>query len=112
MNKIALFIKDFQKAAEISEKLSSLDLEINFFESYSENMDDYDLAVIDLNEIDFGNAKFLSELRFNSKFFIIGYVSKIVKKSHDKFKSLGCDIILSNASISKNIESLAKRVIE
>ena len=112
MNKVAIFVKDFQKATNISEKLANLDLEISFYESYSENIDDYNLAVVDLNEADFGNTKFLSDLKSNSNLFIIGYISQIIKKSHDAFKSSGCDIILSNASIIKNIESLAKRAIK
>ena len=112
MNKVAIFVKDFQKATNISEKLSNLDLEISFFESFSKNMSDYNIAVVDLNEKDFGNTKFLSDLKSNSNLFIIGYISQIIKKSHDAFKSSGCDIILSNASIIKNIESLAKRAIK
>ncbi len=112
MNKVAIFIKDFQTATSISEKLVNLDLEINFFESYSENISDYSLAVVDLNETDFGNTKFLSEIKLNSNVFIIGYMSRIIKKSHDAFKSSGCDIILSDTSIVKNIESLAKRTLK
>jgi len=112
MNKIAIFIKDFQKAAEISEKLVNLDLEIKFFESHNKDIVDYNLAVVDLNEADFGNTKFVGELRLNTKIFIIGYMSKIIKKSHDTFKSSGCDIILSNRSIVKNIESLAIRALK
>ena len=112
MNKVAIFVKDFQKATNISEKLSNLDLEISFFESFSKNMSDYNIAVVDLNEKDFGNTKFLSDLKSNSNLFIIGYISRIIKESHDVFKSSGCDIILSNASIIKNIESLAKRAIK
>ena len=112
MNKIAIFIKDFQKAAEISEKLVNLDLEIKFFESHNKDIVDYNLAVVDLNEADFGNTKFVGELRLNTKIFIIGYMSKIIKKSHDTFKSSGCDIILSNRSIVKNIESLVARALK
>ena len=108
MNKVVIFVKDFQKSTNISEKLANLDLEISF----SDNIDDYNLAVVDLNEADFGNTKFLSDLKSNSNLFIIGYISQIIKKSHDAFKSSGCDIILSNASIIKNIESLAKRAIK
>ena len=112
MNKVIIFVKDFQKSTNISEKLANLDLEISFYEGFSENIDDYNLAVVDLNEADFGNTKFLSDLKSNSNLFIIGYISQIIKKSHDAFKSSGCDIILSNASIIKNIESLAKRAIK
>ncbi len=112
MNKVVIFVKDFQKATNISEKLANLDLDISFFERYNENIDDYNLAVVDLNEADFGNSKFLSDLKSNSNLFIIGYISQIIKKSHDVFKSSGCDIILTNASITKNIENLAKRAIK
>ena len=111
MNKIAIFVQDFQKATTISKKLVSLDLGVSFFESYCKEIDDYSIAVVDLNVPDFGNTRFIAELRLNSKIFIIGYVSKIIKKSHDELKSSGCNIILSNTSIVKNIESLVKKAL-
>ena len=37
MNKVAIFVKDFQKSTIISEKLANLDLEISFFESFSKS---------------------------------------------------------------------------
>lgn len=108
MKKIALFIKDFQTATKVSEKLGDLNLEIQFFETDLDGAIDCSLAIIDLNESDFANEEFISKLRKDSNVFIIGFVSKVVKKSHDAFKSSGCDIILSSASILKNIERLVK----
>ena len=111
MNKIAIFVQDLQKATAISKKLVNLDLGVSFFESYCKEIDDYSIAVVDLNVPDFGNTRFIAELRLNSKIFIIGYVSKIIKKSNDELKSSGCNIILSNTSIVKNIESLVKKAL-
>ena len=108
MKKIALFIKDFQTATKVSEKLGDLNLEIQFFETDFDGTIDFSLAIIDLNEPDFANNEFIAKLKKDLNIFIIGFVSKVVKKSHDVFKSSGCDIILSNASIIKNIERLVK----
>jgi len=112
MKKIALFIKDFRRSAKISEKLANLNNEIRFFETTLDDATDFSLAIIDLNESNFANSEFISRLKMNSNIYIIGYVSKVVKESHDIFKSSGCDIILSNASISKNIERLASEALK
>jgi len=112
MKKIALFIKDFRRATKISEKLVDLNNEIRFFETTLDDATDCSLAIIDLNESDFANSEFISRLKMNSNIYVIGYVSKVVKKSHDTFKLSGCDIILSNASILKNIERLTREALK
>tara|TARA_B100000575_G_scaffold162491_1_gene129847 strand:+ start:68 stop:406 length:339 start_codon:yes stop_codon:yes gene_type:complete len=108
MKKIALFIKDFKTATKVSEKLGDLNLEIQFCETDFNGAIDFSLAIIDLNESDFANNEFITKLKKDANVFIIGFVSKVVKKSHDAFKFSGCNIILSNASIIKNIERLVK----
>jgi len=112
MMRIALFIKDFRIATKISEKLVDLNNEIRFFETTLDDATDFSLAIIDLNESDFANSEFISRLKMNSNIYVIGYVSKVVKKSHDTFKLSGCDIILSNASILKNIERLTREALK
>ena len=112
MKKIALFIKDFRRATKISEKLVDLNNEIRFFETTLDDATDCSLAIIDLNESDFANSEFISRLKMNSNIYVIGYVSKVVKKSHDTFKLSGCDIILSNPSILKNIERLTREALK
>ncbi len=111
MKKIVLFIKNFQKAAKVSEKLAALNAEIQFLGPNFDDVSDCSLAIIDLNESDFSNSDFLRKLNTNSNIFIVGYVSKVVKKSHDKFKYEGCNMILSNASILKNIERIAREAL-
>ena len=108
MKKIALFIKDFKTATKVSEKLGDLNLEIQFCETDFNGAIDFSLAIIDLNESDFANNDFITKLKKDENVFIIGFVSKVVKKTHDAFKLSGCNIILSNASIIKNIERLVK----
>ena len=108
MKKIALFIKDFKTATKVSEKLGDLNLEIQFCETDFNGAIDFSLAIIDLNESDFANNEFITKLKKDKNVFIIGFVSKVVKKTHDAFKLSGCNIILSNASILKNIERLVK----
>lgn len=108
MKKIALFIKDFKTATKVSEKLGDLNLEIQFCETDFNGAIDFSLAIIDLNESDFANNEFITKLKKDANVFIIGFVSKVVKKTHDAFKLSGCNIILSNASIIKNIERLVR----
>lgn len=108
MKKIALFIKDFKTATKVSEKLGDLNLEIQFCETDFNGAIVFSLAIIDLNESDFANNEFITKLKKDANVFIIGFVSKVVKKTHDAFKLSGCNIILSNASIIKNIERLVK----
>ena len=108
MKKIALFIKDFKTATKVSEKLGDLNLEIQFCDTDFNGAIDFSLAIIDLNESDFANNDFITKLKKDANVFIIGFVSKVVKKTHDAFKLSGCNIILSNASIIKNIERLVK----
>ena len=48
MANIVLFIRDFQKSAEISERLSSIDLKVCFGESIYDIPNKSSLAIIDL----------------------------------------------------------------
>ena len=99
MNKIAIFVQDFQKATAISKKLVSLDLGVSFFESYCKEIDDYSIAVVDLNVPDFGNTRFIAELRLNSNKYLqidkdlipTGKIKRVKNSIYDflKFQNLG-----------------------
>ena len=43
---------------------------------------------------------------------LLGYMEKVQKESRDKLKAAGCDMILSKASVVKNIQSLVKELLK
>ena len=111
MNTVALYIKDFQKGTEISDRLIAMDLNIEFIEQHNQFSNNYVLAIVDLNDEVFGQNDFIKELRSNAQSFIIGYIEKVIKDVHDVYKSSGCDLILSNASLLKNIDTLVSEIL-
>jgi len=111
MNTVALYIKDFQKGTEISDRLIAMDLNVEFIEEHNQFSNNYVLAIVDLNDEVFGQNDFIKELRSNAKSFIIGYMGKVIKDVHDAYKSSGCDLILSNASLLKNIDTLVSEIL-
>jgi len=111
MNTVALYIKDFQKGTEISDRLIAMDLNVEFIEQHNQFSNNYVLAIVDLNDEVFGQNDFIKELRSNAQSFIIGYIGKVIKDVHDVYKSSGCDLILSNASLLKNIDTLVSEIL-
>ena len=111
MNTVALYIKDFQKGTEISDRLIAMDLNVEFIEHHNQFSNNYVLAIVDLNDEVFGQNDFIKELRSNAQSFIIGYIEKVIKDVHDVYKSSGCDLILSNASLLKNIDTLVSEIL-
>ena len=106
MKNIALFIKDFQKGTELSNHLVDMDIEITFSESIYDLPDHCEIGIIDLDEEKFSNQEFIAEVKNQSSITLIGYMHKITKGLLDDYKSIGCDIILPKASITKNIKKI------
>jgi hypothetical protein len=106
MKNIALFIKDFQKGTELSNHLVEMDIEITFAESIYDLPDHCKIGIIDLDEEKFSNQEFIAEVKNQSSIILIGYMHKITKGLLDDYKSIGCDIILPKASITKNIKKI------
>ena len=106
MKNIALFIKDFQKGAELSNRLVAMDIEITFSESIYDLPDHCEIGIIDLDEEKFSNQEFVAEVKKQSGITLIGYMDKVTKRILDDYKSIGCDMILPKASISKNIKKI------
>jgi len=111
MDSIALFVKDFQKGTELSEKLSSIDLNVNFAESIYDLTNKCKIGIIDLDDEKFNNIDFISDLKNKAKLILIGYKNKIDKTSHDSMKTSGCEILIPTASIVINIQSLVKTLL-
>lgn len=106
----ALFISDFQKGTQISEKLIAIDFQVKFVEKIDDISDKYAFIIIDLDDKNFGNKNFVKDVKSKSNIFIIGYMNSLKKHSVDSFKKNGCDLILSGSSLLKNIESLTHEI--
>ena len=106
MKNIALFIKDFQKGTELSNHLVDMDIEITFSESIYDLPDHCEIGIIDLDEEKFSNQEFVAEVKNQSGITLIGYMDKVTKRFLDDYKSIGCDMILTKASIAKNINKI------
>ncbi len=103
---VGLFIKDFEFGTKISEKLSELDLSIEFCETSSELKDNVQLLIVDLDEKDFGDEHFVRQLAGENKITqIIGFMEQVQKDKHSVFKKAGCSMILPKSSFIKNIET-------
>ena len=61
MNTVALYIKDFQKGTEISDRLIAMDLNVEFIEEHNQFSNNYVLAIVDLNDEVFGQNDFIKE---------------------------------------------------
>jgi len=112
MNNIVLFVRDFQKGAELTEKLNSINLNVSFGESIYDLPDKCSLAVLDFDDKKFNNLDFILELKTKAKIKLICYKSVLKKESHDELKNAGCDLIVTNASIIMNIENLVKNLLK
>ena len=112
MNNIVLFVRDFQKGAELTEKLNSINLNVSFGESIYDLPDKCSLAVLDFDDKKFNNLDFILELKKKAKIKLICYKSVLKKESHDELKNAGCDLIVTNASIVMNIKNLVKNLLK
>ena len=108
MNKILLFLKDF----ELGTKISSSCVDLGYTVDFSDENTDPDtfnnnilLAIVDLDEKVFSSVGLVSELkRRNLK--VVGIMNKIKNQDRSKLQSAGCDIIFPKSSIVKNIPKL------
>tara|TARA_A100001011_G_scaffold326299_1_gene349739 strand:+ start:275 stop:631 length:357 start_codon:yes stop_codon:yes gene_type:complete len=108
MNKILLFVKDF----ELGTKISSACIDLGYSVDFSDEETDPDsikndilVAVVDLDENVFASVGLVSELkRKNLK--VIGIMNKIKNRERLKLQSAGCEIIFPKSSIVKSIPKL------
>ena len=103
---IGLFIKDFEFGIKISEKLSEFELSLDFCDTPSDIMDETQLLIVDLDDINNGDAHFIQQLsEKNNNTQIIGFMKQVLKDQHTIFKKAGCNMILPKSSLIKNIET-------
>ena len=110
MKDIALFVKDFEKGTELSNQLTDIDMHVTFAESIYDLPDQCQIGIIDLDDEKFGNVQFISELNRHSGMMLLGYMEKITKDVQDKLKAAGCNMILTTASVVKNIPSVIHEI--
>ena len=108
MNKILLFLKDF----ELGTKISSSCVDLGYSIEFSDENTDPDtfgnnilLAFIDLDEKVFSSVGLVSELK-RRKLKVVGIMNKIKNQDRSKLQSAGCDIIFPRSSIVKNVPKL------
>ena len=103
---IGLFIKDFEFGIKISEKLNEFELSFDFCDTPSDIMDETQLLIVDLDDINNGNERFIRQLSGKNKNTrIIGFMKQVLKDQHTIFKKAGCNMILPKSSLIKNIET-------
>ena len=112
MKNIALFVKDFQKGTELSNRLANLKLNITFAESIYDLPDHCEIGIIDLDNDKYGNIEFIEELKNQSGLTLIGYMDKVKKGLQDDYRSAGCNMIIPKASIAKNIKSIINEIMK
>jgi len=110
MNNIALFVKDFQKGTELSDRLTAIDMDVTFAESVYDIPDLCRVGIVDLDDKKFGHVQFVSELKSQTGLTLLGYMKKVHKETRDKLKAAGCDIVISKASVVTNAQSLVKEL--
>lgn len=109
MEPVALFVRDFRLGTGLSNHLVSMECGLVFHERAKEMSPGAGLAVVDLDEEDFGTVRFINEIKaVNREIRIVGYMKQMQKERHDKLKAAGCRVILTRSSIVRNIQSLIK----
>jgi len=108
MNRILLFVKDF----ELATKISSVCVDEGYSVDFSDEDTDPDsfkndiLAVfVDLDEKVFSSVGLVSELK-RKHFTVVGIMKKINNRERSKLQAAGCEIIFPKSSIVKNIAKL------
>tara|TARA_B100000427_G_scaffold320831_1_gene320623 strand:+ start:674 stop:1030 length:357 start_codon:yes stop_codon:yes gene_type:complete len=108
MNKILLFVKDF----ELGTKISSACIDSGYSIEFSDENTDPNLfknntllVFVDLDEKVFSSVGLVSELK-RRDLKVVGIMKKIKNQERSKLQSAGCDIIFPKASIIKNIPKL------
>ena len=112
MNNIALFVKDFQKGTELSDRRTTAEMNVTFAESIYDIPNQCKVGIIDLDDEKFGNVQFVSELKSKKQLTLLGYIGSFQKETRDKLKTAGCDMVIPKASIVKNVQSLVQELVK
>ena len=114
MIEVMLFVKDFELGSKLSSACVDLDRQIEFTDENSDPdtfSDQAKMVIIDLDEKVFSSVGLVSELK-RKGLKVIGCMESIKKQETSKFRSAGCDIIVTRASLIKNIPNLISELID
>ena len=114
MIEVMLFVKDFELGSKLSSACVDLGRQIEFTDENSDPDTFSDLAkmvIIDLDEKVFSSVGLVSELK-RKGLKVIGCMGSINNKEVSKFRSAGCDVVVTRASLVKNISSLISELID
>jgi hypothetical protein len=107
---VGLFIKDFELGTKVSSKLTELESAFEFCEKNTDISENTKLIIIDLDNEETGNEFFIHQIATDQKGIrIIGYMKRVLKEEHDKFKTAGCSVILPKSSLVKNIKTFIEK---
>ena len=114
MIEVMLFVKDFELGSKLSSACIDLDRQIEFNDENSDPDTFSDLAkmvIVDLDEKVFSSVGLVSELK-RKGLKVIGCMGSINNREASKFRSAGCDVVVTRASLVKNIPSLISELID
>ncbi len=107
---VGLFIKDFELGTKVSSKLTELDSTFEFCEKNTDISENTKLVIIDLDNNETGNEFFIHQIATDRKGLrIVGYMKRVLKEHHEKFKTAGCSVILPRSSLVKNIKTFIEK---
>ena len=107
---VGLFIKDFELGTRISTKLTELKSTFEFCEKSSDLSKKTKLVIIDLDNEEMGNEFFIHQMVTDHKDIqIVGYMKRVFKEQHEKFKTAGCNVILPRSSLVKNLSTFIEK---
>ncbi|MFL2983492.1 MAG: hypothetical protein ACJZ12_03780 [Candidatus Neomarinimicrobiota bacterium] len=114
MIEVVLFVKDFELGSKLSAACVDFDRQIEFTDEDS-NPDSFShqakMAIVDLDEKIFSSVGLVSELK-RKGLKVIGSMTEMNNRDVSKFRSAGCDIIVTRASLVKNIPNLISELID
>ncbi len=112
MIKVCLFIKDVELGTQVADKLTYGMATIEFADKLdSPVVKSADLTIVDCDQPEQGTVLFMSQLRqLNKHQLLTGFMKLMHKETIDKLTAAGCELILPQSSLLKNIPSLLKMV--
>jgi hypothetical protein len=114
MIEVILFVKDFELGSKLSSACVDLNRQIEFTDENT-NPDKFSqhtkMAIVDLDEKVFSSVGLISELK-RKGLRVIGSMASLNNRDASKFRSAGCDIIVTRASLVKNIPNLISELID
>lgn len=110
MSKVILFVGDLKLGTELSNRIVQHDHEVVFFneDNTLENQinSSVNMAILDVDDKEFGTVHYISMIKMlHRQIHMVGFMKHIQKQKHDKLRAAGCDMILTRASMTRNLDT-------